>query len=105
MSNNRQAAKIDANQPQIVDELRKAGFSVEPGHDDILVGKFGITGWFEIKNPELALSKKTGKVLDSAIEPSEKKRLNEWRGHYQIVWRTEQILDWFKMMLKKLEGR
>lgn len=102
--NKRHDAKTDANQAQIVLELRQMGFSVETDHDDIFVGKYGINGWFEIKDPHTVL-KSTGQVSESEIIPAEKKRLEEWRGHYQIVWETEQIVDYFDNMLKKLEGR
>lgn len=93
MSKYRQAAKIDANQPIIVQQLRKLGFSVEVGHDDILVGHMGQTYWFEIKEPEKALSKRTGELLDSALKPSQKKLLKHWQGHYKVVHCVEQILD------------
>lgn len=93
MAKYRQAAKIDANQPQIVEQLRKLGYSVETGKDDILVGYQGKTFWFELKDPEKALSKKTGEILDSQIKPSQKKLNTEWKGHYRIVHSIEQILD------------
>ena len=41
--------KVDANQPDIVKELRKLGYSVELDHDDIIVGHNGRTYWYEIK--------------------------------------------------------
>ena len=81
MSKFRRAAKIDANQPEIVKELRKLGYSVEVGHDDILVGYNGKTYWFEIKTSEKA------KVKESQI-----KLMSEYKGHYSIVWTTEMIL-------------
>jgi len=74
--------KVDANQPDIVKELRALGYSVELNHDDILVGHRGKTYWFEIKTDEKAEVKK-----------SQKKLLAEWRGHYAIVWSTEMILE------------
>jgi len=74
--------KIDANQPGIVKELRRLGYSVELDHDDILVGHNGKTYWFEIK---------TGPKAE--IKKSQKKILAEWQGHYAIVWSTEMILE------------
>lgn len=65
--------------------------TVEPGHDDILVGYRGKTFWFEIKEPS-TVSKKTGQVRPSEIKPSQKKLKEEWRGHYQIVWNVDQII-------------
>ena len=81
MSKFRRAAKVDANQNSIVDELRAIGYSVEVGHDDILVGHNGKTYWFEIKVNE-----------KSVIKESQKKLSANWKGHYSIVWTTEMIL-------------
>lgn len=93
MSAHRRAAKIDSNQPEIVEALRAIpGVSVQVGMDDILVGRNGKTYWFEIKEPG-AVSKKTGKINDSAIKPSQHKLIAEWRGHYSVVWNLDQILD------------
>jgi len=88
----RRADRVDANQPQIVKELRKAGFSVEVGHDDILVGKWGITAWIEIKT-------KTGK-----LKAAQEKLLEEWQGAYAIARSTEDVL---KIMddLRKMNGK
>ena len=73
--------RIDANQPQIVKELRARGISVELDHDDILVGYDGKTYWYEIKTGEKAV-----------VKDSQKKLLAEYKGHYKIVWSTEMIL-------------
>ena len=74
--------RIDENQPAIVKELRKLGYSVELDHDDILVGWKGKTYWYEIK---------TGPKAD--IKESQKKLLAEYKGHYKIVWSTEMIIE------------
>lgn len=88
----RRAAKIDSNQIGIVILLRNIpGVSVDVGHSDILVGHKGRTFWFEIKS-ESAVSKKTGKVLESAKKDSQKKLESGWAGHYQIVSSVEEIL-------------
>lgn len=81
MSKYRQAARTDANQSDIVDDLRRLGYSVEVGHDDILVGHRGRTFWFEIKTGPKA-----------KIKDSQKKLLAEFKGHYSIVWSTLMIL-------------
>ena len=73
--------RIDANQPQIVKELRAMGLSVELDHDDILVGHDGKTYWYEIKTGEKA-----------EVKDSQKKLLAEYKGHYKIVWSVEMIL-------------
>ena len=91
MSKYRRAAKIDSNQIQIVDDLRKLGFSVQTGMDDILVGRCGKTYWFEIKTPECR-SKKTGEILQSAKKKSQITLEAEWRGHYKLVTSLDEIL-------------
>ena len=93
MHKNRTAAKVDLNQNLIVETLRMIpGVTVEPDHDDILVGYRSVTYWFEIKNPELACSKKTGEILKSAIKPDQQRILDNYTGHYKIVSSLEQIL-------------
>ena len=74
--------KVDANQPQIVKELRAAGYSVELDHDDILVGHNGRTYWYEIKTGPKAV-----------IKESQEKLLANYQGHYAIVWSTEMIIN------------
>jgi hypothetical protein len=91
MSKHRRAAKIDANQNDIVDGLRKIpGVTVEPNHDDILVGFRGRTYWFEIKNSSCA--NKNGVVFESKKKKSQKKLEESWKGHYQIVTSIDEIL-------------
>lgn len=94
MAKYRQAARIDENQPEIVDKLRRMGFSVQTGMDDILVGSKGKTFWFEIKTPDQV--KKSGGYKAGALKDSQKKLLSEWRGHYKIVHSIEQILEEIK---------
>ena len=81
MSKWRRAAKVDANQSEIVKELRGLGYSVELDHDDILVGHKGRTYWFEIKTGPKAV-----------VKESQKKLLANYTGHYSIVWSTEMII-------------
>lgn len=93
MSKHRRAAKIDANQPEIVKALRKIpAVSVQVGMDDILVGYQGLSYWFEIKEPE-CVSTVTGEVQPSKIKDSQHKLLAEWQGHYQIIWNVDQIIE------------
>ena len=92
MSKYRQAAKIDANQTNIVKLLRYIyGCKVELGHDDILVGYKGKNYWYEIKTPD-CVSKKTGAVRESAKKNKQSKLEQEWTGHYKIVSSFEEIL-------------
>jgi hypothetical protein len=92
VSKYRRAAKVDSNQPAIVDELRRCGYSVEVNHDDILVGYQGRTYWYEIKELGV-ISKKNQQVRPSEIKDSQKKLLENFKGHYKIVWTAQQIIE------------
>ena len=88
----RRAAKIDINQKQIMDALRDIpGITVQPGHDDLLVGYKGKTYWFEIKS-ERAVSKRTGLVREKSKKESQIKLEANWKGHYKIVSTLDEIL-------------
>ena len=92
MSRNRFSARTDSNEKDIVKALRKLGYSVETNHDDILVGANGLTYWFEIKTPD-CVSKKTGKIKESAKKESQKILEKTWKGQYKIVSSLEEILE------------
>jgi len=88
----RRAKKIDSNQREIVKALRAIpGVTVQVDMSDILVGYKGKNYWIELKSPD-NVSKKTGKVMDSAIKPSQVKLLKEWKGQYTICYNIDQIL-------------
>jgi len=90
MAKYRRAAKIDANQKDIVKSLRQIpNVTISVGHDDILVGYNGVTYWFEIKRPEVI--GKDGVVRPSKIRDSEKKLLETWKGHYAVVSSFDEI--------------
>ena len=80
----RRAARIDVNQPDIVDELRKAGATVQPLHGvgkgcpDLLVGWRGLNVLMEVKD---------GQKPPSAREltPDQVKWSTEWRGIVHVV--------------------
>ena len=92
MSKWRRAAKVDANQPDIVKALRKMpGVSVEVGHDDIIVGYRGLTYWYEIKEPGTVCA--NGEIRESAKKPSQRKLEAEWTGHYRIITSIDDILS------------
>ena len=92
MSKYRKNPRIDNNQQEIVKTLRTVpGVSVAPGHDDILVGFRGKTYWFEIKSAR-AVSKRTGKVLESQKKKTQKELELTWSGHYSIVASLDEIL-------------
>lgn len=92
MSRNRYSARTDENEKDIVKALRKLGYQVETGHDDILVAANNKTLWYEIKQ-EKHVSKKTGKINESAKKPSQIKLESEWKGHYLIVSCLDDILN------------
>lgn len=88
----RRAAKTDNNQTAIVNALLEIpGVTVEVGHDDILVGRNGRTYWYELKS-DLAVSKKTGRILDSKKKSRQKKLEAEFTGHYRIVSSLDEII-------------
>ena len=80
------ARKVDANQAEIVEALRKAGASVlvlsrvGQGCADLAVGLRGETFFLEIK---------AGK---GKLTPSEIEFMEGWRGHYAIVRTVEDAL-------------
>jgi hypothetical protein len=85
-------SKVDENQASIVTSLRKIpGIVIVVGHDDFLLGYKGKTMWYEVKHPS-EISKRTGKLLESAIKPSQQWLLDNYTGHYRIIWELEQIL-------------
>jgi len=91
MSKYRRAAKIDENQPEIVKQLRSIpGVTVEPNHDDILIGYRGKTYWIELKNPDTI--KKSGGFKKGAVKKSQVDLLNTFTGHYAICSTIKEIL-------------
>lgn len=87
----RRAAKVDANQPEIVAALRKAGASVAPAHSmgrgfpDLVVGHMGKTYLVEVKDGSKPPSAR--KLNDLQVEWHE-----AWRGHCCVVETVEQAL-------------
>ena len=78
--------KVDANQPQIVAELRQAGCSVTDLHTvgagcpDLVAGWQGKTFLLEVKSPG-------GKLTDD-----EQTWFDEWRGQAAIIYSAEDAL-------------
>ena len=92
MSKYRKDAAVDENQPEIVKQLRGIpGVSVEPGHDDLLVGCRGVTYWFELKNP--AKLTKNGRLPIAQMKRAQIDLLRSWRGQYNIVSDIDEILE------------
>ena len=87
--------RIDDNQQQIVKDLRKLGYSVITGMDDLLIGHNGRNYWIELKRPE-SRSKRTGEILPSFIKEGQKELLATYRGQYAIVTSLDEILELIK---------
>lgn len=87
----RRAAKIDANQPEIVEAARRMGCTVQPLHTvgggvpDLLVGISGVNDLWEVK--------------DGRKPPSERRLTADqllwhdgWRGHVQVIDSVEKAV-------------
>jgi len=80
----RRAAKLDANQPEIVEALIQAGCSVQSlaslgrGVPDLLVGRGGRNFVLEVKDPAQPPSKRK-------LTRDELLWFQRWRGHRIIV--------------------
>ncbi len=95
MSKNRYSARTDNNEAAIVKALRKMGYTVQVGMDDIIIGAHGLNYWFEIKDPK-HVSAKTGLINESAKKDSQKRLEKEWKGQYDIVSSLDEILGIIK---------
>ena len=73
----RRAARVDANQSEIVDDLRKVGCSIQHLHKegmgcpDLCVGWRGRNFLFEVKDPS---------------KPPSERRLTEMQERWQATW-------------------
>ena len=90
----RTAARIDANQPEIVKTIRALGGSWQhthaiPGALDGIIGYRGVDIRAEIKDPSQPPSKRR-------LTEAEEKTINEWRGRPPVVIETDQhVIDLF----------
>lgn len=88
----RRAAKVDANQATIVDDLRKAGCTVVPLHavgggvPDLLVGYRGRNVLLEVKDGRKPPSKR--KLTDDQVEFHD-----GWRGQVAVVESVKDALE------------
>jgi len=88
----RRAARIDENQPGIVDDLRKMGCTVQPLHlvgggvPDLLVGAGGINYLFEVKNPNKPKS-------DQKLTPDQVEWHGAWRGQKEVIRTAQDAMD------------
>jgi len=85
------ADRIDTGQAEIVKALRKMGYSVITGMDDLLIGHNGINYWIELKRPE-SRSKRTGEILPSYIKEGQKQLLITYKGQYAMCTSLDDIL-------------
>ena len=82
----RRAAKVDCNQPEIVQALRKAGRTVQPLHQvgkgcpDLLVGYQGVNYLLEVKTDD-------GDLTEDQVS-----FISDWRGHIFIVRSAEEAI-------------
>lgn len=89
----RRAARIDENQTQIVNDLRKLGASVQSlskegmGVPDLLVGYRGSNYLLEVKNP--ARTKKRQQANDAWQKPWH----DAWRGQVAIITTLDEALS------------
>jgi len=87
----RRAARVDSNQPKIVQALRDVGADVQPlhfvgrGFPDILAGFRGKNFLIEIKDGNKRPSKRR-------LTPDEKKWHREWRGQVAIAESVDDAL-------------
>jgi Holliday junction resolvase len=92
----RRAAKVDANQAEIVKALRQVGASVQSlastgkGCPDLLVGFRGVNWLLEIKDGQKVKSAR--KLTDDQVVWHE-----SWRGRVYVVESVEQALEVIKV--------
>lgn len=88
----RRKAKVDRNQPEIVEALRKAGCSVAvtstagKGFPDIVAGIRGKNYMIEIKDGEAYPS-------DRKLNDRQKKFHNKWRGQIDVALCVDDALE------------
>jgi hypothetical protein len=87
----RRAARVDRNQPEIVQALRDAGASVTPlhmvgkGFPDLAVGRAGMTFLLEVKDGNKPPSRRR-------LTADEEAFFNSWRGHAAVVESVDDAL-------------
>ena len=87
----RTAAKVDANQPEIVNALRQIGCSVLLTHQlgkgapDLVVGYRGVNFMLEVKDGNKPPSRRE-------LTPDEVKFHDEWNGDIRIVESVEDAI-------------
>lgn len=88
----RRAARTDDNQKEIVDALRKAGWSVQSiasmggGVPDLLIGRDGLNLLLEVKDGRKSPSKRM-------LTEDERDWHEKWNGNVRIVESLDDISD------------
>lgn len=88
----RRNAKIDDNQPAIVEGLRKFGCSVQSlanigkGCPDIVCGYRCVNFLFELKDPAKPTSARK-------LTPDQEKWHSEWKGSIYVIETLEQAIE------------
>lgn len=88
----RRAAKVDANQSEIIAALRRIGATVQPLHavgagcPDLLVGWRGMTSLLEIKDGSKPPSARK-------LTPDQVKWHAEWQGHVAVVESVKEAIE------------
>jgi hypothetical protein len=91
----RKAAKIDSNQPEIVEALRAMGCTVQStasigdGFPDLIVAIEGECFVLEVKVP------------GEQLNPRQRRWHNEWVGRAYVVWTIDQALAIAKKYLTR----
>ena len=87
----RRAARVDANQSEIITALRKVGATVQPLHmvgggcPDLLVGYRGRNVLLEVKDGAKPMSAR--KLTKDEVD-----WINEWRGTVVVVYNVDEAL-------------
>ena len=95
----RRRARIDGNQPAVVKDLRKLGFSVrlthqlDDGGGDFTVGARGRNFMFELKDPAQPPNKR-------ALTEKERNFRDEWRGQIAVAETVDDVLRVIQAGLK-----
>ncbi len=96
----RRAAKVDANQAELVALFRGIGFSVWPTHTagegfpDLSLGRWGRNFLVEVKDGAKPPSARL-------LTPAQQRWHADWRGQVSVISSVEQALDWAASMKAK----
>lgn len=95
MSKGSKYGRVDDNQKQVVQNLRKCGYSVAilsnvgKGVPDILVGAKGRNYLFELKDGDKVPSQRK-------LTPDEIKFFDQWKGQVEVAHTAEEIIEIIK---------